>query len=338
MVEIGRGCFECVDYIDGKLVIEGWLLLPGHEMDGFDIAVGEKLVAQVPASLREDVEEHMFVPADTRVWGFSFEEEFPEEPIRDWTNVCATGTKAGERVARVDILYCVAWRPDLPLPPEHMRYRVTMSKSPFTWWLSSLKTGGEFLTAMQEVCDPRAPLRLLDWGCGSGRSSMILAAHLSNLEVHGADIDGEAIRWCNENLAAGRYTVIEPEPPMPFEDESFDVVLGYSVFTHLQAKHQRMWLEELRRIVRPGGHCFVSVHGDFAADLALRERSDAFLETGFTDSQLDPILDGVAPEGYYRAVFQTREYTQREWSRIIDVVGYKERWMSNFQDLVILRK
>ncbi len=58
---------------------------------------------------------------------------------------------------------------------------------------------------------------------------------------------------------------------------------------------------------------------------------------GISDHVLDPALDGIAPEGYYRAVYQSEDYVRREFSKVFDVVAYLERGMSNFQDLVVLR-
>ena len=50
-------------------------------------------------------------------------------------------------------------------------------------------------------------------------------------------------------------------PPLPFDDARFDLVLGYSVFTHLNVQYQDAWLGELRRLVRPGGILLLSISG-----------------------------------------------------------------------------
>jgi len=78
------------------------------------------------------------------------------------------------------------------------------------------------------------------------------------------------------------------------------------------------------------GSSYVEVAGGSDFTVGLRER-------GIADDKLDARLDGVAPEEYYRSVFQTREYTLREWSRFFEILDYKERWISNFQDLVVMR-
>ena len=52
----------------------------------------------------------------------------------------------------------------------------------------------------------------------------------------------------------------------------------------------------------------------------------------------NPALDGIAPEGYYRGVFQTREYTIQEWSKYFEILEYIERGVANYQDLVVMRR
>jgi hypothetical protein len=41
-----------------------------------------------------------------------------------------------------------------------------------------------------------------------------------------------------------------------------DCIYAISVFTHLSAELQDLWMKELRRIVRPGGHLLITTHGE----------------------------------------------------------------------------
>ena len=52
--------------------------------------------------------------------------------------------------------------------------------------------------------------RVLDWGCGSGRVTAHWVALRPGPEVHGCDIDADAIAWCNDQLRPGAFTRIEP--------------------------------------------------------------------------------------------------------------------------------
>lgn len=62
------------------------------------------------------------------------------------------------------------------------------------------------------------------------------------------------------------------------------------------------------------------------------------LRNGIIDGTQDSALDGIAPEGYYRGVFQTREYTVRNWSTYFEILEYIERGAANYQDLVVMRR
>ena len=100
---------------------------------------------------------------------------------------------------------------------------------------------------------------------------------------------------------------------------------------------QRSWLREIRRILAPGGVFVASVHGPFvdaglASDLKERLHSE-----GFIDCQLDPALDGIAPEGYYPGHLANRSVTRRHWGRELTILAYREAGLPNYQDLVVLR-
>ena len=56
------------------------------------------------------------------------------------------------------------------------------------------------------------------------------------------------------------FEVNGPEPPLPYADDSFDLVYALSVLTHLPVETQRRWLEELARVAREW--VLVSIHGE----------------------------------------------------------------------------
>jgi hypothetical protein len=63
-----------------------------------------------------------------------------------------------------------------------------------------------------------------------------------------------------------------------------------------------------------------------------------FLKDGIYDVLEDGSLEGVAPGGYYRAVFQTKEYTLKEWSRYFEILEYKEGGVGHNQDVVVMMR
>ncbi len=102
--------------------------------------------------------------------------------------------------------------------------------------------------------------RILDWGCGAGRVTRYFVSE-TPCAVTGADIDPDNIAWCRQNYPKGRFEVVPLRPPTGFADQSFDLVIGLSVLTHLQESDQWLWLSELQRVTRPGALLFLSVQG-----------------------------------------------------------------------------
>jgi SAM-dependent methyltransferase len=71
--------------------------------------------------------------------------------------------------------------------------------------------------------------RLLDFGCGCGRFLRHFGALADQVEIHGTDIDAELIAWLRANVRYGSYQVAPHEPPLPYPDHQFDLIINHSV-------------------------------------------------------------------------------------------------------------
>jgi SAM-dependent methyltransferase len=54
-------------------------------------------------------------------------------------------------------------------------------------------------------------------------------------------------------MSGGTYEVVDPEPPTPLRQESLDLVVGFSVFSHLAEHVAGAWMREFSRLLTPGG-------------------------------------------------------------------------------------
>lgn len=160
----------------------------------------------------------------------------------------------------------------------------------------------------------------LDWGVGCGRLARHLALSLGS-RFHGCDIDADNVAWCSANLP-GVYAPSRLDGKLPYPDNSFDLIYGVSVFTHLRQKWESHWLQELHRVLRPGGILLVTTHGQTAIDCAqldaatyanLQQRveDEGLVVTG-TNNQLDGFVEH--PQEYVN-VFHSSSHIQSAWGR-----------------------
>jgi methionine biosynthesis protein MetW len=111
----------------------------------------------------------------------------------------------------------------------------------------------------------------LDVGCGNGATTGLLLRERCPGYV-GVDVSEEAVRAARgRGLAATR---VSDASDLPFEDDSFDLAVCIEVLEHLF--DPRAAVEEIARVVRPGGRVVVSVPNvawwRSRADLALLGR------------------------------------------------------------------
>jgi len=93
--------------------------------------------------------------------------------------------------------------------------------------------------------------RVLDYGCGSGYGSAQIArtaAHVTAVDVSDEAIAHARTQFGGDNID---FAVIDPSAPLPFADASFDTVLSFQVFEHVEDTDR--YLAEIRRVLVPGG-------------------------------------------------------------------------------------
>ena len=114
--------------------------------------------------------------------------------------------------------------------------------------------------------DVDAVRRGLDFGCSSGRVVRALAAGYPDVSWSGCDPNGPAIEWARANLPGIEFFVNGNEPPLPIADGELDLVFAISVWSHFEPALGLSWFEEMRRVLRPGGHLVFTSHGLSSVD------------------------------------------------------------------------
>ncbi len=124
----------------------------------------------------------------------------------------------------------------------------------------------------EDVCDAagRAGVllgpgtKILDFGAGWGRISRMFMRDVPLSGIHGIDVDPDFVALLDEAFGPGHFSVCAPFPPTTLRAGSFDLIVAYSVFSHLSESAARGWMQEFHRLLRPGGVvAFTTRHESF---------------------------------------------------------------------------
>lgn len=327
--------------VSGNLVsMRGWILHRASPLthvtlriNGIDWVVGAALLDRrdvrrrvcrtVPHAVRSGFD--VTGPLDRNVW-------------RDGANVLellasANGEPRGQATIAARDLAREHER--FPVPAEILKLHVGLARDDFlaTGW----RVYSDLKRELERVGPGFAAGRILDWGCGCGRVLRYVLEDVPADRVCGCDIDREAVEWLAGAAAGASFGVILPEPPTEYPEESFDLVYGISVLTHLREEMQDRWLQELRRICKRGGYVAVTVHG---ADLSPRRLKRSLIRRGFAEmgSAQSSYFAPYAGGRYYRNAFHTADYIERCWCDRFELLEYICRGVNAHQDLVIMRR
>ncbi|MEM9619534.1 MAG: class I SAM-dependent methyltransferase [Pseudomonadota bacterium] len=194
--------------------------------------------------------------------------------------------------------------------------------------------------------DPRR-LNVLDFGCGCGRVATPYIA--ANGRLTGVDIDASAIEFLKTHYPDHDFRTTQFEPPLPFDDSTFDAVYSISIWSHLNKDSGERWLREIYRILKPGGVFLMSIMShtslifrharpgaewDDISNRDLRREGALFREYAFLQSHQDA-YPGVTDS--YGSTFYDDDYVRTNWSKVFSSVEVLPGRMAG-QDLVILKK
>ena len=131
--------------------------------------------------------------------------------------------------------------------------------TPVTYWdsVANQKTFSHPLRVewLRTHSNPQA--RILDYGCGYGRTLAELSTH-SFTNLIGIDFSEQMLRRAREEVS-GALLVRNDGQALPFTDGSFDALLLFAVLTCIPAdKDQQRLIAEAQRVLRPGGLLYVS--------------------------------------------------------------------------------
>ncbi|MEI7554827.1 class I SAM-dependent methyltransferase [Candidatus Chlorohelix sp.] len=112
-----------------------------------------------------------------------------------------------------------------------------------------------------ELAEIKAGDTVLDLGCGPGNLTLNAKANVGKTgKVFGIDAAPEMIELANKKAAEKGVEVgfqVAYAQELPFADATFDVVISRLVFHHLPGDLKLQALNEIQRVLKPGGKCLV---------------------------------------------------------------------------------
>jgi SAM-dependent methyltransferase len=209
------------------------------------------------------------------------------------------------------------------LPPAELRYRVGASPDAEEFIAIGRICADDIQSALRKVGrELESFKRILDFGCGCGRTLVHMKNLAPDAQFDGTDIDGKAIDWCKQNLKFGSFSLGKETPPIDYAADTFDLIYVISVFTHLDEDYQFRWLEELRRIAKPGATVVLTVNG-------AKNDQGFFFERSYEE--------GLFP-AWYQNTFHSKEYVFENFGKYFRVLGHFPKSLNAMQDVVVLEK
>ncbi|MDH3377054.1 MAG: class I SAM-dependent methyltransferase [Gammaproteobacteria bacterium] len=140
-----------------------------------------------------------------------------------------------------------------------------------------LASGREYFTYLVDLCGLSPTDIVLDVGCGAGCKAIPLLDFLDKSgRYDGFDIRQEAIDWCQKNVTTRHsnfrfhlarvnnkhYGVTDRKPAskyrFPFPEETFDIVILSSVFTHMFPEDVDNYFANISRVLKVGGRALIT--------------------------------------------------------------------------------
>ncbi len=158
---------------------------------------------------------------------------------------------------------------NIPMPPEDLH--ICFGGGDFK------AIGDKMINICRESLELRPDDMVLDIGCGIGRLAFPLLAYLSEEGGYeGFDTFPVGVNWCSENITPefsnfnfqlvdiynstyNPYAQVKAsEFVFPFADNSFDLAMLNSVFTHMMPDDIINYMEQIDRVLTDNGRIFVT--------------------------------------------------------------------------------
>ncbi len=200
--------------------------------------------------------------------------------------------------------------------------------------------------------------KVLEIGCGCGRTAFALADILDEGNFVGMDIEKIALESCQKNALFNRknfrfdYLDVQNDEynpagtcradsyKFPYNANEFDVIFLVSVFTHMLTDDVKNYIAEISRMLKPGGVCMITT---FLMDKGRQSNGISFPFNEKNHYFYNQVMPEVA-FGYF-SEFYTTQFASHGLKQIHDTLWGSWRNMDNIisssgfaQDIIFFTK
>lgn len=200
--------------------------------------------------------------------------------------------------------------------------------------------------------------KIIDFGVGWGRVLRFFMKDFQPENMVGVDINPELLDICRSTFDFGNFVQSSAMPPLIFDDDSVDFIVGYSVFSHLSEEACYAWIKEFSRILKPGGMVALTTRGrwffDYCEELKTEDGYSGALGYMFDDFDKaraeydrgeivhvsgDGISGGgVLNETFYGETFIPESYVKDKYSGLLDLVSFEYTAGRQTHPIMFLKK
>jgi len=146
---------------------------------------------------------------------------------------------------------------------------------------------------------PQKHAEVLDIGCGTGLTCRLLADQGYD-RLDGIDLSEDMLNVAHERGIYRNLLQADVNQPLPLETASYDGVISSGTFTHGHVGPEP--LDEIFRVLKPGGVLACTVHQDLWQSMGFEDRFNALLSNAMATEvslELGSYYRDGAPEGWF---------------------------------------
>ena len=122
------------------------------------------------------------------------------------------------------------------------------------WYKMADKSYKENQELFISLVEKNSNAKLLDIGCNDGSFTLDVAHHIGTSEIYGIEIDENNVQKARNNGV--KVTICDANEKVPFENNTFDVVISHEVLEHLLDTDN--FFSEIHRVLKPKGYAVIS--------------------------------------------------------------------------------